>query len=257
MNERPILKALKAAPITQNQKIIGEIAQNAKSCSKLIREVAKKLPSNLWKTQCQLSHKATLAALIILGTLDLSVCTFMFILHEKCICSQKKEMNFSFIQHNQQLQSSIIWSMILKQVLIRPTLDHLKKPYILHSLPIPLFYVNTLSNFISIRKMCDDFLFPQKMFSRLQDPWERPFLTYLEKNRRGGSNGKSRKENDIEEILAVQDITKHDGRLKAFFDRIKERRNAVCEVLISKDYFATVPRLVLHAIHKLKLSGLI
>ena len=105
--------------------------------------------------------------------------------------------------------------------------------------------------------MCDDFLFPQKKFSRFQDPWEsRPFLTYLEKKKRSGSNGKSRKEDNIEEILAVQDITKHDGRLKAFFDRImKERRNAVCEVLISKDYFASVPRLEL--LHKLKLSDLI
>ena len=96
--------------------------------------------------------------------------------------------------------------------------------------------------------MCDDFLFPQKKFSRFQDPWEsRPFLTYLEKKKRIGSNGKSRKENNIEEILAVQDIKKHD--------RIKERRNAVCEVLICKDYFASVPRLEL--LHKLKLSDLI
>ena len=104
--------------------------------------------------------------------------------------------------------------------------------------------------------MCDDFLFPQKKFSRFQDPWEsRPFLTYLEKKKRSGSDGKSRKEDNIEEILAVQDITKHDGRQKALFGRIKERRNAVCEVLISKDYFASVPRLEL--LHKLKLSDLI
>ena len=41
--ERPI-EALKVAPISQNQEITREIAQNAKSCSK-----RKKLPSNLWK----------------------------------------------------------------------------------------------------------------------------------------------------------------------------------------------------------------
>ena len=51
MEERPI-KALKATPTTQNQKKTREIAQNAKSCLKgkkllEIREVAKKLPSNL------------------------------------------------------------------------------------------------------------------------------------------------------------------------------------------------------------------
>ena len=53
MEERPI-EALKAAPISQNEKITREIPQNSKSCSKRknlleIREVAKKLPSNLWK----------------------------------------------------------------------------------------------------------------------------------------------------------------------------------------------------------------
>ena len=61
----------------------------------------------------------------------------------------------------------------------------MKKPYILHSLLIPLFYLNTLGNSLRIRKMCDDFLFPQKKFSRFQDPWEsRPFLTYLEKKKK-------------------------------------------------------------------------
>ena len=58
MEERPI-KALKAAPTTQNQKKTREIAQNAKGCLKgkkllEIREVAKKLPSNLWKALCAL-----------------------------------------------------------------------------------------------------------------------------------------------------------------------------------------------------------
>lgn len=104
--------------------------------------------------------------------------------------------------------------------------------------------------------MCDDFVFPQKKFSGFQDPWEsRPFLKYLEKKKRSESNGKSRKEDNIEEILAVQDITKHDGRQKAFFDRIKERRNAVCEVLMPRDYFADLSHLEL--LNVLKLSGLI
>ena len=58
MEERPI-KALKAAPTTQNQKKTREFAQNAKRClsgKKLleIREVAKKLPINLWKALCAL-----------------------------------------------------------------------------------------------------------------------------------------------------------------------------------------------------------
>ena len=58
MEERPI-KALKAAPTTQNQIKTREIAQNAKRCLKgkkllEIREVAKKLPSTLWKALCAL-----------------------------------------------------------------------------------------------------------------------------------------------------------------------------------------------------------
>ena len=58
MKEGPI-KALKAALTTQNQKKTREIAQNADSCLKgkkliEIREVAKKLPSNLWKALCAL-----------------------------------------------------------------------------------------------------------------------------------------------------------------------------------------------------------
>ena len=58
MEERPI-KALKAAPTTQNQKEIREFTQNAKCCLKgkkllEIREVAKKLPINLWKALCAL-----------------------------------------------------------------------------------------------------------------------------------------------------------------------------------------------------------
>ena len=58
MEERPI-KALTAAPTTQNQMKSREIVQNAKSCLKgkkliEIREVAKKLPSNLWKALCAL-----------------------------------------------------------------------------------------------------------------------------------------------------------------------------------------------------------
>ena len=53
MEERPI-KALKVALISQNSEITREIAQNAKGCSKRkklleIQEVAKKLPSKLWK----------------------------------------------------------------------------------------------------------------------------------------------------------------------------------------------------------------
>ena len=55
MEERPIL-ALKAAPISQKQKITTEIVPNAKKkkCSKRkklleIREVGKKLPRYLWK----------------------------------------------------------------------------------------------------------------------------------------------------------------------------------------------------------------
>ena len=58
MEERPI-KALKTALTTQNQKKTREIAQNADSCLKgkkllEIRQVAKKLPSNLWKALCAL-----------------------------------------------------------------------------------------------------------------------------------------------------------------------------------------------------------
>ena len=58
MEERPI-KALKAAPTNQNQKEIREFGQNAKRCLKgkkllEIREVAKKLPINLWKALCAL-----------------------------------------------------------------------------------------------------------------------------------------------------------------------------------------------------------
>ena len=39
----------KSCSLSQNWKITREIAQNAKSCSKSRREVAKKLPGNLWK----------------------------------------------------------------------------------------------------------------------------------------------------------------------------------------------------------------
>ena len=58
MEERPI-KALKAALTNQNQKKTREFAQKAKGCLKgkkllEIREVAKKLPINLWKALCAL-----------------------------------------------------------------------------------------------------------------------------------------------------------------------------------------------------------
>ena len=50
MEERPIL-ALKAAPISQKQKIITEIVPNAKkkNAQNEKREVGKKLPRYLWK----------------------------------------------------------------------------------------------------------------------------------------------------------------------------------------------------------------
>lgn len=109
--------------------------------------------------------------------------------------------------------------------------------------------------------MSESFPIPQITISTVEDPFEgleRPMLTYLEKRKINWSKRRrNKKEKDIEEILAKQDIKKikRDERLKVFLGRIKERRNAVCEVLVSKDYFASVPRLEL--LHKLKLSDLI
>lgn len=81
-------------------------------------------------------------------------------------------------------------------------------------------------------------------------------LTHLEKSKIKGSKKKrSSKEENIEEILAKQDIKKRDERRTVFLERIKERRNAVCKVLMPRDYFADLSNLEL--LNVLKLSGLI
>ena len=109
--------------------------------------------------------------------------------------------------------------------------------------------------------MCESFPVPQITISTVEDPFEgleRPMLTYLEKSKINWSKWRrNKKEKDIEEILAKQDIKKikRDERLKVFLGRIKERRNAVCEVLMPRDYFADLSHLEL--LNVLKLSGLI
>ena len=109
--------------------------------------------------------------------------------------------------------------------------------------------------------MCESFPVPQITISTVEDPFEsleRPMLTYLEKTKINWSKRRrTRKEEDIEEILAKQDIKKlkRDERLTVFLGRIKERRNAVCEVLMPRDYFADLSHLEL--LNVLKLSGLI
>ena len=81
-------------------------------------------------------------------------------------------------------------------------------------------------------------------------------LTYLEKSKiKGPKRRRSRKEEDIENILAKQDIKKRDERLTVFIERIKERRNAVCEVLMPRNYFIDLSHLEL--LNVLKLSDLI
>ena len=107
--------------------------------------------------------------------------------------------------------------------------------------------------------MCESFPVPQITISKVEDPFEgleRPMLTYLEKTKiNWPKRRRSRKEEDIEEILAKQDIKKRDAKLTVFFKRIKDRRNAVCEVLMPRDYFADLSHLEL--LNVLKLSGLI
>ena len=109
--------------------------------------------------------------------------------------------------------------------------------------------------------MCESFPVPQITISTVEDPFEsleRPMLTYLEKKKiNWPKRRRNRKEEDIVEILAKQDINKlkRDGRLTVFWGRIKERRNAVCEVLMPRDYFADLSNLEL--LNVLKLSGLI
>ena len=109
--------------------------------------------------------------------------------------------------------------------------------------------------------MCESFPIPQITISTVEDPFgglERPMLTYLEKRKINWSKRRrNRKEEDIEEMLAKQDIkkVKRDERLTVFLGRIKERRNAVCEVLMPRDYFADLSYLELLSV--LKLSGLI
>ena len=109
--------------------------------------------------------------------------------------------------------------------------------------------------------MCESFPVPQITISTVEDPFEgleRPMLTYLEKRKiQGPKRKRSRKEEDIEQILAKQDIKKlkRDERLTVFLGRMKERRNAVCGVLMPRDYFADLSHLEL--LNVLKLSGLI
>jgi len=107
--------------------------------------------------------------------------------------------------------------------------------------------------------MCESFPVLQITISTVEDPFEgleRPMLTYLEKRKiQGPKRKRSSKEENIKEILAKQDIKKRDERLTVFFERIKERRNAVCEVLMPQDYFADLSNLEL--LNVLKLSGLI
>ena len=109
--------------------------------------------------------------------------------------------------------------------------------------------------------MCESFPVPRITISTVEDPFEgleRAMLTYLEKRKINWSKRRrNKKEKDIEEILAKQDIKKlkRDERLKVFLGRIKERRNAVCEVLMPRDYFADLSHLEL--LNVLKLSGLI
>ena len=109
--------------------------------------------------------------------------------------------------------------------------------------------------------MCESFPVLQITISTVEDPFEsleRPMLTYLEKKKiTWPKRRRSRKEEDIEEILAKQDIkkVKRDERLTVFLGRMKERRNAVCEVLMPRDYFADLAHLEL--LNVLKLSGLI
>ena len=107
--------------------------------------------------------------------------------------------------------------------------------------------------------MCASFPVPQITISKVEDPFEgleRPMLTYLEKSKiKGPKRRRSRKEEDIENILAKQDIKKRDERLTVFIERIKERRNAVCEVLMPRNYFIDLSHLEL--LNVLKLSDLI
>ena len=107
--------------------------------------------------------------------------------------------------------------------------------------------------------MCESFPVLQITISTVEDPFEgleRPMLTYLEKRKiQEPKRKRSSKEENIKEILAKQDIKKRDERLTVFFERIKERRNAVCEVLMPRDYFADLSNLEL--LNVLKLSGLI
>lgn len=107
--------------------------------------------------------------------------------------------------------------------------------------------------------MCESFPVPQITISKVEDPFEgleRPMLTHLEKSKIKGSKRKrSSKGENIEEILAKLDIKKRDERRTVFLERIKERRNAVCEVLMPRDYFADLSDLEL--LNVLKLSGLI
>ena len=105
--------------------------------------------------------------------------------------------------------------------------------------------------------MYENFPVPQITISTVEDPFEsleRPMLTYLEKRKINWSKRRrSRKEEDVEEILAKQDIKKlkRDERLTVFLEQIKERRNAVCEVLMPRDYFADLSHLELLNVLKL------